>query len=93
MTGSVRINLTMRHILAAIVAVEKEEVLYILERYLSRMRRACAILSSMACPALLYFSTLSQKRHDFLTEDTGNKMCILSSFTMSLRNISHYKKN
>jgi hypothetical protein len=27
--------------------------------------RECAILSSVACPYLQYFSTLSHKRHDF----------------------------
>jgi hypothetical protein len=29
------------------------------------MKCACAILSSVACPALQYFSTLSSKRHIF----------------------------
>jgi len=29
------------------------------------MQFACAILSSVACPALQYFSTLSPKRYDF----------------------------
>jgi len=29
------------------------------------MQCACAILPSMACPSLQYFSTLSHKRHDF----------------------------
>ena len=30
----------------------------------SSMQNACAILSSVACPAVQYFSTLSRKRHD-----------------------------
>jgi hypothetical protein len=29
------------------------------------MKRACAVLSSVASPAVQYFSTLSHKRHDF----------------------------
>ena len=32
------------------------------------MQCACAILSSVACPALQYFFTFSRKRHDFRGE-------------------------
>jgi len=44
---------------------------------------ACAILSSVACPALQYFSTFSNTRHDFRGggEVTKRKMCVLNYST------------
>jgi len=55
----------------------------------TRMRRVIA--SSVACPALLYFSTLSHKRHDFRKRLIENKMCFDFS-TTTVWNICHYKK-
>jgi len=51
------------------------------------MQCACAILSSVACLALQYIFTLSQKRHDFRGEGCGgevteHKMCVLT-FTIT----------
>jgi len=44
-----------------------------------RMRRM--ILSSVDCPSLLYFSTLSHKRHDFRGKKViERKTCILIFF-------------
>jgi hypothetical protein len=39
----------------------------------------CAILSSVACPALQYFSTLCHKRHDF-RKILLNIKCVISFF-------------
>ena len=43
------------------------------------MQCACAILSSVACPDVQYFSKLSQIRHDFRGKKKviEHKMCVL----------------
>ena len=60
------------------------------------MQCACAILSSVACPALQYFSTLPHKRDDFRKKKKKSflniKMFVLSFSKISVRNISHSKK-
>ena len=48
------------------------------------MQRACAILSSVACTVLHYFSTLSHARHDFRRKVTVTK-CV---FWFSLQLLS-----
>jgi hypothetical protein len=52
---------------------------------------ACAILSSVNCAAVHYFSILSHKRHDFRRKekDIQYKMCVfISSTTLCLTNFS-----
>jgi len=48
--------MTLRHVHATIVAVEKQ--------YVSSMQCTCTILSLVSCPTLHYFSTY-HKWHDF----------------------------
>jgi hypothetical protein len=75
-------NATLRRVRATIVAVEKQQVLHIpsvrLQPLVPSAKSACAVLPSVAIPALLYFSTLSHNRHDFLKKSYyTNKMCVL----------------
>jgi hypothetical protein len=52
---------------------------------------ACAILSTAACPALLYFSPSYHELHDFLKE-VMTHTCFGFLYTFA-SNISHSKKN
>ena len=69
-------NITLRCGRVTIVVAEKQYVLRILSvgvsvclalviQHEKRVRRSIHVLSSVACPSLQYFSTLSQKRRDF----------------------------
>jgi len=52
------------------------------------------ILSSVACPALQYFYTLSHKRHPFREKKvTEHKMCVLIFSTIFVWKISHSKNS
>ena len=59
------------------------------------MQCACAILASVACPALQNFATLSHKRHDFRKKKkiTEHKMCVSIFSTTFVWNNSHSTKN
>ena len=56
------------------------------------MRRASAILSSVGCPALQYFSTLCHRRHD-KKKVIAHKMCVFVLSTTLAQDISQSKKN
>ena len=61
--------------------------------YAKHMRRI--ILSSVACLAPPYLSTLSHNRHDFRKKKkvTEHKMCLLISSITFIWNTSHFEKN
>jgi hypothetical protein len=56
------------------------------------MQCACAILSSVVCPALQFFSILSHKRQDFRKKSYRHKMCFDFLYDFGLTH-SHSKNN
>ena len=57
-----------------IITYSESECVTLRIQHAMRMRR---IKSSLACPSLLYFSTLSQQQTDFRENVTEYKMCVL----------------
>ena len=57
------------------------------------LRYPCAILSSVACPALHSFSALSHKCHDVRNHVIERKICALIFSTKFVWNTSYSKKN
>jgi hypothetical protein len=92
MTGKCTYNITLRGVRVTTVAVEKQCALHILSVRLqpevSSMQCACAILSSVACPAVQYFSTLSHKLHDFRTKFIEHKTRFDSIYNFCLKYFS-----
>ena len=51
------------------------------------------LLSSVACPALQYFFTLSKKGYDFIKKSFEQIMCVLSFFTIFFRTFPILRRN
>jgi hypothetical protein len=68
-------NVTLSHICATTVALEKQQVLHILS-VVSSMQCTCAILSSAACPVLNIFPNYFIKGTIF-KKVIEHKMCVL----------------
>jgi hypothetical protein len=56
------------------------------------MQCACATLSYMACPALLYFSTAPHKRHEFFRKVIEHKMCFDFLYKFCLKHFSFHEE-
>ena len=99
--GNVGNEVTLRCFLATIVVVEKKWILHILSVCVSLLalviryaKRIClVIIPSVACPALPYFSTLYNIRHNL----TKKNICILGTIfifsTTFVQNICYSKEN
>ena len=84
-------NVMLSRVRVASVAVVNRYVAVAIQHV---KRMCCVILSSVACSAVLYFSTLFHKRHDFRKKKIWtHKMYGLILSITSTRNIFHSKKN
>jgi hypothetical protein len=64
----------MRRVRITTIVVEKQYVLHIPSVYLQRAR---AVLSTVVCPVLQYFSRLSRKRRDFRVNVFAHKIVFI----------------
>ena len=79
---NVQYNLTLRRVRATLWQWNSRSVTYaecVSAPEVSSMQCTCAILSFVACPALLYFSTLSHKRKIFGKKNIEHNTCDLFS--------------
>jgi hypothetical protein len=75
-TGDVRTNATFGRVHTTVIAVESSKYyIWVFVAVGISMQCACAILSSMASPAV-HFPTLSYKRHDFRKINLLNIKCV-----------------
>jgi hypothetical protein len=74
------------------ISITYSECVCVVLRIQHAMRMRRITLSSVACPAVPYFSILSHKRHDFREKLLNIKRILISSIHF-VWNISHCKKN
>jgi len=88
-------NITFKRLRGTNVAVEKQWALHSpnLSTLAALGIQHAMHMCHMVCPTLQYFSTLTQKRHDFRKKITEHKMCFLFFSTTFIWNIFHSKKN
>jgi hypothetical protein len=82
-------SVALRRVRLTIIAVEKQFVIQIPSVSVSlvtqhEMHMRPDTLSSVACPALPYFSTLSRKRHDFPKKFIEQEICVAIFSTTSV---------
>ena len=86
-------NVTLRRFRATIVAVEKQYCYILSVCVCSLSYPACnARDTSLACPTVQYFSTLSHKWDDFRENIIEHKICVLI-FSTNLPEKMFYSKN